>query len=75
MGTLRVAGAVCALSSCVPAWHGLAAIAATDYLGAALALGLAWILGRTGVELVAHAGTAGVDALPAGARVRDDLGA
>ena len=74
MGTLRVAGVTCALLSCLPAWHGLAAIAESDYLGAILALGLTWILGRTGVELVALAAATAGDLAAVDASARDELG-
>lgn len=75
MGMLRVAGVTCALLSCLPAWHGLAAIAESDYLGASLALGLTWVLARTGIELVALAAAAVGDTSAVAARAEDELGA
>jgi hypothetical protein len=60
----RVAGALCAVLSFVPIWYGLAAIARSDYFGALLALILAWVLARTGVELAAMGDDgAGIDRL------------
>lgn len=55
---LMILGGLCALTSCVPVWLGLQTLASGDHLGAALALALAWVLGRTGVEL-ARLGQAG----------------
>ncbi len=45
-------GFVLITCSCWPVWHGLATLADRDYLATALTLGLAWVLARTGVELV-----------------------
>ena len=73
MGMLRVAGVLCALLSCLPAWHGLSAIAQSDYFGATLALGLTWILGRTGVELVALAAATGGDSAAVSTHAEDEL--
>ncbi len=73
MGTLRVAGVMCALLSCLPAWRGLAAIAQADYLGALIALGLTWILGRSGVELVALAAATGGDSAAVSTHAHDEL--
>ena len=53
MTVIRVLGSLCALASCWPVYAGLGAISEKDYLAGLLALGLAWILARTGVELVA----------------------
>ncbi len=39
--------------ACVPVWWGLHAVEMADYPAAMLALAMAWVLGRTGVELVA----------------------
>jgi len=50
---LRATGVTCALLSFAPIWYGLAAIARADYFGALLALTLAWVAARTGVELAA----------------------
>ena len=75
MGTLRVAGVICALLSCLPAWHGLQAIAESDYFGATLALGLTWILARTGIELVAMSGATSAEPAVANHRADGDMGA
>jgi len=50
---IRVLGVVLAMVSCWPVYVGLGAISERDYLAGGLALGLAWVLARTGVELVA----------------------
>ncbi len=44
-------GALCAMASCWPIWQAMEALSKSDYLAAGIGLGLAWILGRTGVEL------------------------
>lgn len=52
----RLATVGCVLAaglSLVPLWHGLASIDAGDYLGAVLAMAMAWLLARTAVELAA----------------------
>lgn len=52
----RLAPAGCVLTaalSLVPLWRGLASIDDGDYLGAVLALAMAWLLARTAVELAA----------------------
>ncbi len=53
MNVLRAAGAACAVFSFAPIWYGLAAIGRSDYFAALLALILAWIVARTGIELAA----------------------
>lgn len=75
MGTLRVAGVICVLLSCLPAWHGLEAIAQSDYFGATLALGLTWILARTGIELVAMSDATAADRAATHGRNEGDFGA
>lgn len=52
MNVRVVFGLVLALASCWPVSLGLAALSERDYLATGLALGLAWVLARTGVELV-----------------------
>ena len=47
----RVVGLLCCMLSCVPVWTGLGALQKTDYLAALLALALAHVLARTGLEL------------------------
>lgn len=56
MPKLALAGCVClAVASLWPLWRGLASIDAGDYLGAVLALAMAWLLARTAVELAVAA--------------------
>ena len=54
MNVRVIIGAVLVLASCWPVYLGLAALAERDYLATGLALGLAWVLARTGVELLAQ---------------------
>jgi hypothetical protein len=47
----RIVGLLCCVFSCVPVWIGLGALQRADYLAAVLALALAHVLARTGLEL------------------------
>lgn len=51
----QIAGVGLAIGACVPVWRALSALSEGDYLAAGLGVVLAWILARTGVELLAIA--------------------
>lgn len=57
---VRVVGVALGVASTWPLWHALGAVAEQEYVAALLLGGLAWLLGRTGVEL------AGLAAEPSG---------
>ena len=54
----RLVGVLLALAACWPVWRGVAVLAERDYLGCALTLVMAWLLARSGVELIDSADVA-----------------
>lgn len=48
----KFAGVMLAVASCWPVWLGLGRLSERDYLATMLALALAWLLARTGLELL-----------------------
>lgn len=52
MKARTIIGMALAVGSCWPVYKGLAQLAEKDYLAAFLALALAWLVARTGLELV-----------------------
>ena len=54
----RSLGLLVALAACWPVWRGVAALAERDYLGCTLTLVMAWLLARSGVELIESADAA-----------------
>lgn len=52
MSATRGLSLLLAAASCWPVWEGLRALSERDYVATALALSLAWLLARTGLELM-----------------------
>ena len=52
MNPRSLLGMALAAASCWPIWLGLAALAERDYLACGLGLALAWLMARTGLELL-----------------------